>query len=227
MLRRSRLSGLPLAWILIIAIWCEISFCFVAEPRKCNTTPVWESILRLQHENAQWTTMSEIAVIENRWLRLIGERLKDHTGQILDYWRVEKADSAIVVAIQNGRYLFPKPMYRPGVGTSTLDFPGGRVPINQTPLEVVPHILQRELGIGHEDIMELKPLNHNGWPINSSFSNQRLWTFVAEIRPDANVDSNILNDKIYCEEDVDRLLDDLLCLQCRAALMEYCRNGNK
>ncbi|MGD1716747.1 hypothetical protein [Dapis sp. BLCC M172] len=63
--------------------------------------------------------------IRSPWMTLIGEHLQDNQGQIIDYWRVEKADSVIILTIQSEQLLLPIATYRPGLGKKTLDFPGG------------------------------------------------------------------------------------------------------
>ena len=75
----------------------------------------------------QWPTLDRFVEIRSPWLTLIGETLQDEQQQVLDYWRIEKADSVVILAIQSGQFLLPVPMYRPGLGEATLDFPGGRV----------------------------------------------------------------------------------------------------
>jgi len=128
-----------------------------------------------------WPTLERFVEIRSSWLTLIGEKLQDEQQRILDYWRVEKADSVVIVTIQSDRLLLPKPAYRPGVGKTTLDFPGGRVLPEQTTIEAAKIILQRELDIEESDIIRLKTLNQTGWEINSSFSNQKLFGFVVEL----------------------------------------------
>ncbi|MGC9502483.1 NUDIX hydrolase [Baaleninema sp.] len=171
-----------------------------------------------------WETISQFVAIRSPWLTLIGERLKDDRDRLLDYWRVEKADSAVVVTLHRDRFALPKPVYRPGVGEITLDFPGGRVPTDTAPIEVVPEILQRELGVGEDQIDRLLTLNSEGWLVNSSFSNQKLFGFVAEIRADAQLDDRLLWETRYQvneTKEIDRLLEALTCLQCRAVLLEW------
>jgi hypothetical protein len=67
-----------------------------------------------------WQILERFIEIRSPWLTLIGEKLQDEKQQILDYWRVEKADSVVIITIQKGRFLLPKPSYRPGVGQTTL-----------------------------------------------------------------------------------------------------------
>ena len=173
-----------------------------------------------------WQTLERFVEIRSSWLTLIGEKLQDEQQRILDYWRVEKADSVVIVTIQSDRFLLPKPAYRPGVGKTTLDFPGGRVLPEQTTIEAAKIILQRELGIEESDIISLEPLNQTGWAINSSFSNQKLFGLVAEIDSQTVVNPERLNPATYLNtaSGIDNLLQDLTCLQCRAVLLEWQRS---
>ena len=170
-----------------------------------------------------WQTLERFVEIRSSWLTLIGEKLQDEQQRILDYWRVEKADSVVIVTIQSDRFLLPKPAYRPGVGKATLDFPGGRVLPQQTTVEAAKIILQRELDIKKSDIISLKPLNQTGWAINSSFSNQKLFGFVAEIYSQTIVNPEKLTPTTYLNtaSGIKNLLQDLTCLQCRAVLLEW------
>ncbi|HAN72990.1 MAG TPA: NUDIX hydrolase [Planktothrix sp. UBA8402] len=169
-----------------------------------------------------WKVVQTLLEIPSPWVTVIAEQLQDNQGKILEYWRVEKADSVVILTIQNQTLLLPRPMYRPGVGKTTLDFPGGRVSYEQTALETVPIILQKELGIKPSDIDKITALNSDGWAINSSFSNQKLYGFVAEILPDILVSQEYLGatypTNILGIED---LLKDLVCLQCRGILLEW------
>ena len=71
--------------------------------------------------NAQqmWQVQDRFLEINSRWLTLIGEHLQDDRGEVLEYWRIEKADSVIVLPIQRDRILMPKPSYRAGIGQIT------------------------------------------------------------------------------------------------------------
>ncbi|ACK71861.1 NUDIX hydrolase [Gloeothece citriformis PCC 7424] len=169
-----------------------------------------------------WKTLSEFVHINSPWLRLIGEKIEDNQGQILDYWRIEKADSVVIITIQEDYFLFPIPSYRPGLGKVTLDFPGGRIPAGKTPIEVVPHILARELGIPPDSNLNLTPLNRKGWAINSSFSNQKLYGFVAQIGSEIAISADYLGAKYpITPEGIKQLLESLTCLQCRSLLLEW------
>ncbi len=178
-----------------------------------------------------WQTLERFVEIRSPWLTLIGEKLQDEQQRILDYWRVEKADSVVIVTMQSdrsasrkpNRFLLPKPAYRPGVGKATLDFPGGRVLPQQTTIEAAKIILQRELGIEESDIISLEPLNQTGWAINSSFSNQKLYGLVAEIDSQTIVNPEKLTSITYLNtaSGINNLLQDLTCLQCRAVLLEW------
>lgn len=160
--------------------------------------------------------------LRSPWVTLIGEHLQDNQGQTLEYWRVEKADSVIIVPIHNQQFLLPPPTYRPGIGVETWDFPGGRVPEDQTPEAVVPHILERELGLQRDAVTRLTPLNSTGWVVNSSFSNQCLYGFVANLHPATTLSPDFIGNTFpTTQRGIQQLLNTLICLQCRTVLLEW------
>jgi hypothetical protein len=133
-----------------------------------------------------WQVQDRFLELHSRWVTLIAEHWQDAQGQRLEYWRIEKADSVIVLPIQKDalaqpQILLPPASYRPGVGRVTLDFPRGRRLEGQRPEEAAISILKRELGVEVTSITQLIALNAEGWAINSSFSNQKLYGFVAHI----------------------------------------------
>ena len=169
-----------------------------------------------------WKRDDRLVEINSPWVKLVCDRFEDNTGKRLDYWRVEKADSVIILTLHRDRFLLPKPIYRPGIGRETLDFPGGRVPENQTPENAIAPILKRELGILPEGIQKLTPLNRDGWIVNSSFSNQKLYGFVAHLYANAAIDSELLGFTYsIAPKGIHSLLQQLTCLQCRALFLEW------
>jgi hypothetical protein len=174
--------------------------------------------------NAQqtWQVQDRFLEINSRWLTLVGEHLQDDRGEILEYWRIEKADSVIVLAIQGDRILLPKPSYRAGIDQTTLDFSGGRVIAGQNPQLAAIATLKRELGIEASAIAQLIPLNTEGWAVNSSFSNQKLYGFVAYIEPNVKLNPELVTVTYPATSDgVENLLKEITCLQCRAVLLEW------
>ena len=169
-----------------------------------------------------WPVRDRFLELHSRWMTLIGEHLQDDRGQILEYWRIEKADSVVVLPRRGDDILLPAASYRPGVGHITLDFPGGRVSAGKNPEEAAIEILQRELGIAATAISQPIPLNSTGWAINSSFSNQKLYGFVARIDSStALVPARVATTYPVTEAGVKSLLAELTCLQCRAVLLEW------
>jgi hypothetical protein len=169
-----------------------------------------------------WKTIDRFVEIRSPWLTLIGEHLQDDQGQLLDYWRVERANTIVVLPILVDHLILPTPTYRPGVGEPTLDFPGGRVPDGKSPSDVVAETLQRELGITSEAIAQITPLNSEGWVVNSSFSNQKLYGFVVNLQPTTTVPAERTGATYPITlEGIYTLLKELSCLQCRAVLMEW------
>ncbi|EAZ93009.1 NUDIX hydrolase [Crocosphaera chwakensis] len=177
-------------------------------------------------EKKNWRTLDCFIQVNTPWLTLIGEKLEDDRQQILNYWRVEKADSVVIITIQNNQFILPNPSYRPGVQQVTLDFVGGRLDQGLSPKLAALKILSRELGISNVDIVSLNPLNQVGWSINSSFSNQKLYGFMAEISLNTIISRERVG-KIYptTSEGINQLLTDLTCLQCRAVLREWLTQG--
>jgi ADP-ribose pyrophosphatase YjhB (NUDIX family) len=168
-----------------------------------------------------WTVEKALLRLSNPWLALVGERLKTPDGQELDYWRIEKTNSAVVVPIWQQQLVLAPLTYRPGIQEVTLDFPGGRVTTNQSPQEAALIILQRELGIEQGGIQELVQLNQVGWPVNSSLSNQLLYGFRAKLHDDTDFAAKSDCRRFPLTQDgISQLLKILPCLQCRAVLLE-------
>mmetsp|Transcript_37967 Transcript_37967/g.77275 ORF Transcript_37967/g.77275 Transcript_37967/m.77275 type:complete len:313 (-) Transcript_37967:390-1328(-) len=207
----------------------------------------------------EWKKLSDIMTLETPWFTLLGERLLDDRHRTLDYYRVRRSHSAVIIVIHKGSnsILLPrKAQYRPGVQQATLDFCGGRIgsharSIGDVMDSVIPHILERELGdlvsSYVDDVESVSCLNHGahpaatcediGWPVDSSFSSQRLLGFVAHLREDLMehsendgkvVTATGLPDSVVAyprtREGMDGLLVDLQCLQCRSVLLEYLRD---
>jgi 8-oxo-dGTP pyrophosphatase MutT (NUDIX family) len=171
-------------------------------------------------EPSHWRVQDRFLELRSRWTTLIGEHLETEQGEQLEYWRVERADSAIVLPIHRDALLLPAPMYRPGISAATWDFPGGRVPAGETPIHVAPRILRKELGVAPSAIAQITPLNETGWAVNSSFSNQRLYGFVAQLQPEATLLPTAVSYPLT-ETGLRDLLQLLTCLQCRAVLLEW------
>lgn len=167
-----------------------------------------------------WRSLDELVRIQSKWLTVIAEKWLTDAGETLEYWRVEKADSAIVLPLQGNDLICLPPTFRVGVRRATVDFPGGRVGADQDPIASVPQILTRELGITPEAIQAIIPISEQPWPINSAFSNQRVWGFVAELTPRAKIPK--VGGKFRLgSADISQLLAQLECLQCRAVLLEW------
>ena len=186
------------------------------------------SIPELQSIEQKQRILNRFVEMRSRWLTVIGENIEDDQGQVLEYWRVEKADSVIILPIQGDRLLLPKPSYRPGVGNVTLDFPGGRVEDKNAIAEIAKTILERELGISPQAIFSLVPINSEGWAVNSSFSNQRLYGYVAQIDAEYQLNRDRFGASYpISQEGIHQLLEILVCLQCRAVLLDWWINHLK
>lgn len=174
-------------------------------------------------DEQRWDFLSRIVEIRSPWLSMIGERLRDGAGQELEYWRVEKPDSLVVITVREGRLILPRRSYRPGVGRTTLDFAGGRLEDPSLIAETAQAIVRREFKLSGGDLFASREsLNHIGWDVDSSSSSQRAYGIAAELRQDvliadddigASYPATILGGR--------ELLRDLVCVQCRAVLYEW------
>ena len=167
-----------------------------------------------------WERGERIATVESPWVRLIAERWRDESGRELDYWRVEHVHSVIVAAVQSGQLLLPHQQFRPGLGRATLDLPGGRLPAGASVLDAAVAIVAHELGLPQGAVSELRHLNQEGWPVNSSFSDQLLFGVTASIDP--TVVPSLPYEAVPADRNgLTSLLHRLECLQCRAVVMEF------
>ncbi len=172
-----------------------------------------------------WETRDRFLDMRSNWFRLIGEHLVNDQGQLLEYWRVERAHSVIVLPIQTNQLILMAPDFRPGVGQPTYDFPGGRLPEDQTPEQAASIILCRELKIEPTAIASLTPINSEAWLVNSSFSNQKLYGFVAHLQPSIQIPVDRKGPTFAINSTgIQSLLTILHCLQCRALALEWWLN---
>lgn len=167
-----------------------------------------------------WRSLDQLVRIQSKWVTLIAEKWLTDTGETLEYWRVEKPDSVIVLPLQGKDLICLPPTFRVGVQRATVDFPGGRVGSDQDPIAIVPQILTRELGITADAIQGITPISEQPWLVNSAFSNQRVWGFVAELAPRATVPQAGGRFRLG-SPDISQLLAQLECLQCRAVLLQW------
>ena len=158
--------------------------------------------------------------LKTPWFRLIGEHLENDRGDILDYWRVERSDSVVILPLYRDTWILPPAIHRPGAGVVTWDFPGGRALADLSLRESALVILERELQIPRDRVQVCKPLNPDGWWINSSFSNQKLYGFVAEIDERIELNPETIG-VVYSIDDSKLLLEQLTCLQCRSLLQQW------
>lgn len=178
-----------------------------------------------EHFGSRWVRCKEVVRIVSPFVTLIGERWRSDATDELDYWRVEKVDSVIVLPVHREQLLCAPPVFRPGVQRATLDFPGGRLPQGRSPEDMAPDLLERELGVRADAILRIRSLNRAPWIVNSSFSNQGVWGLVAEIDPKYDVAGGRVGMMAPATpQGVEAMLEAIECLQCRAVLLEWARN---
>jgi hypothetical protein len=180
-----------------------------------------ESAQENQPDAPAWNLLECFAEVKTPWLILKGERWRDSQAKRLDYWRVEKADSLVVLPQQGDRLLLPHPIFRPGIGRATWDFPGGQLTDLKKVKPTLAEILHRELEVPPYAIAEIVPLNAGGWPVNSSFSNQKLYGYWVKIDGDFLLSPKAIGAEFQVPSQLADLLKILDCLQCRALLREW------
>lgn len=166
----------------------------------------------------KWKLVRRMLELQSAWVTVYADQMIDNNGHELEYWHVDRADSVIVIAIHQGHFLLPEPTYRPGVDETTVDFAGSRIADKQTPEEAALAVLKRELGIGRAQLTSLEPITKQPLHVDSSFSSQKLYSFVAEIANDATPSPAV---RVHPLSKIEPLRQKLHCLQCRAILNEF------
>ena len=169
-----------------------------------------------------WKTINRFVTIQSKWVTIFGENVLDSEDNQLEYWRVEKDDSVIIFPLHKKTIILPRQCYRHGIHAMTFDFPGGRNPKEADPKETAFVIVERELRIKPSFIHSMCALNTEGWLINSSFSNQKLFGFVTEIAESYEFPNETQIQRFPADsEGVSKLLAKVSCLQCRTILLEW------
>ncbi len=170
-----------------------------------------------------WRLLSQIAELRTPWLSVFGERLRDESGHELEYWRIERPDSLIVVTVHRGRLILPAPSYRPGVARVTLDLAGGRLRHASTIPETAREIVRREFDLpGEEGAAVQSVLNPDGWDVDSSVSTQRLFGVSLELADGVDLPASRVGASYPATPKGGmEALRSLACVQCRAVLSEW------
>jgi hypothetical protein len=159
--------------------------------------------------------IKNIFELKSKWMELYCDVWKDNEN-LIEYWRIEKPNSIIIITTYNNHFILPIPQFRPGVNKTTLDFPGGRQQTDNI-LNDAKNIICRELKIEDNDIEYVNEIDRKKYVINSSFNSQLLICLEASLK-DINENTPIVK---YSFSEVNSLLNDLECLQCAFAFNLY------
>jgi hypothetical protein len=165
----------------------------------------------------KWRRLARIVKLKSRWITVYADKMLDHENNVLEYWHFDRADSVIIIPVQNNNILLPEPIYRVGIGKVMLDFPGGRIENNNLRL-TIQAILRKELGLTPKLIDSMHQLNDKSYAVDSSFSSQELYIFIVHIKSDNQPIKSCLH---FPASNTDKLLKKLECGQCRLALHEF------
>lgn len=157
--------------------------------------------------------------IRSRWITVVAEHLRDSQGHELEYWRIEKSNSLLVVVEYRDLLVLPHPTYRPGVARVTQDLAGGRFDGSLSKRSAAQEILRREFRLSGAVKASITELNKTGWDVDSSTSNQQLYGVVANVDASTEIPSSQIGTSYPATVGGGRSLrDDLTCLQCRAVV---------
>ena len=166
-----------------------------------------------------WKIIDTFLQIKTPWVDFIGERCQDEKNNILEYYRVEKSSSLIVLVFQDGHLLLPNRYYRHGIQKETLDFAGGRINPALSLKHNALEIIYRELKVKAEDVDTISIHNaKSGWIINSSFSNQHLYVAYLHIKRKVFKENALMP---LTNANIMKLIKKIDCLQCKSALMAW------
>ena len=177
-------------------------------------------------ESNVWPLLSTLVEIGTPWLRIVGERRLDAGGSEVDYWRIEKADSLLIVLRHSGRIVLPAPSYRPGVDRRCLDLAGGRIDRSKDLASWAAKILRREFQLPAElDLGTITLLNEVGQDVDSSSSNQQLFGALVDLDA-GTIDAERIGASFEATaEGCAAAIAQLRCVQCRAILSDLARSG--
>lgn len=158
-------------------------------------------------------------IVDSKWVTVRKDHYLGNGGQTLEYWLVGRSDSAIILVRQGDKFLLGDPQLRPGIEQRTLDFPGGRVGTDDPPA-AAETCVRREFQLDDNvGLPELVPLLDRPLYVDSAFSNQKVYSYTVDIPENIELEGTRYT--------TDQLLEQLQCLQCRAALLEWVRvNSN-
>jgi hypothetical protein len=157
------------------------------------------------------TKLDSEIVIDSRWVKVLKDHYRSNGGDTLEYWLVDRTDSVIILVRQGGKFILGDKQLRPGVGVKTLDFAGGRVD-GLEPLEAAKLCVQREFRLGDVVFPDPTKLTEPLF-VDSAFSTQKVYGFYLEMPENVPLDGARYTAK--------QLAESLVCLQCRAMLLEW------
>jgi len=147
-------------------------------------------------------------VLQSKWITLYRDHLLSNGGYELEYLRADRSDYVIVLVRQAGKFVLTEPQFRPGIDEHTLDFPGGRID-GIEPARCAELTVYRELQLEEDVQVRLDQLTVRPLFVDSAFSSQKVFGFVAEISEDTS-----LQGKLYTTSE---LMEQLQCLRLSPA----------
>lgn len=111
-------------------------------------------------EKLAWKVLKKEDVSPSKWFPVVKEEVQLPNGQIIEYFRSQLANVAMVIPItKEGEVVFVR-QYKHGIGEVCIEFPAGRVEENNSVVETAIRELLEETGIVAEaqNLVELAEL---------------------------------------------------------------------
>jgi 8-oxo-dGTP pyrophosphatase MutT (NUDIX family) len=129
---------------------------------------------------APWTVRASRTLVRDRWLGLRAETVVTGEGAVLEpFYLLDFPDWAQIVAITPEDRIVLVRQYRHGIGSVTLELPGGIVDPGETPLEAAARELAEETGYVAESLRLVCSLSPN----SSSHTNRCHTVLALGARP--------------------------------------------
>lgn len=95
----------------------------------------------------KWKTLNQVDVSPSKWFPVMKDTVELPNGKVVEYFKSQLANVAMVVAITKDKELIFVRQYKHGIGEVCLEFPAGRVENGKTAQQTAVSELAEETGI--------------------------------------------------------------------------------
>ena len=113
-------------------------------------------------DDPAWPVHGTTVDWETRFFTAGTDVVERPSGERADYYWLDPADAATIVAVEDGELLFVR-QYRPRHRTETLELPTGGVDADESPRETAHRELREETGYSADSLTRLESYIPSGW----------------------------------------------------------------